>query len=166
VVVGLGVVGCSADGEFVAVTTTSISELGSADDVAAAAESPGACQLLTVDDVTATGLTVVEGPAPDEGVPGDECGFKLTKVDGSVVPGRVNVALFTAEEGPRITPDLFTEHVMLSGVADEAWTSGVNRLAVARLSDGRVVMVSVTATGPEAPISTLVTLLTAAVGRA
>jgi len=163
-VVGLGVVGCSEGGESVATTTTSISQLGGTEDSAAVTESAGACQLLTVDDVTATGLTVVEGPSPDP-APGDQCVFKLTNVEGSVVPGLVTVELLTPEQGSAITPALFPDNVMLSGVADEAWTSDSYRLAGARLPDGRVVTVQIAATGPEAPISTLVTLLSAAVGR-
>jgi hypothetical protein len=164
-VVGLCVVGCSDDGGSQATRTTALDRPSSTEKIAADARLTGACQLLTVDDVTATGLIVVEGPAPDEAVRGDECVFKLTTVEGSVVPGRVAVTLFTPEQGPAIAPALFPDHVMLSGVADEAWTSGFDRLAGARLSDGRVVTVQIAATGPEAPISTLVTLLTAAVGR-
>lgn len=161
---GIGVMACDDGGANLTVPSTG--EPGGTEEIGSGAGGTGACELLTVDDVMSTGLTVVSGPAPDEAVPGDECVFELSTAPGSVVPGRVSVVLFTAEQGVAITPGLSGDSVLLESIGTEAWTSRQQGLAAARLPDRRVVWVQLAATGPDDQTARLATLLAAAVGRA
>ena len=162
---GAGVMACGGAREANP-TASSTREPGSSADVGAGAAATGACGLLTVEDVVSAGLTVVSGPAPADAAPGDECIFVLTTVQGSVVSGRLTVELFSDEQGEAITRGLFGDSVPLDSIGTEAWTSRQQGLAAARLPDRRVVLVQLAAMGSEDPSATLVTLLTAAVGRA
>lgn len=46
-----------------------------------------ACDLLQIEDIEASGLTVLDTPRTDPNTPGDECRFGLPKAPNSVING-------------------------------------------------------------------------------
>ena len=128
------------------------------------AATPVACDLLTIADIEASGLSVVEARGTDPNTPGDECEFVLPNAPNSVVAGRVGVDLIPAEMGAAFRPEGSRGEVLLEGIGVEAW--GSEGFAAARLADGRVVIVVVAGLGLVDPRPYVVELLAVAVSRA
>ena len=122
----------------------------------------GACELLSVGDIEAVGLTVAGAPGSDPNVPGDECVFTLPPAPNSVVSGGVSVSLSPSEFSRAFQPGAFSDEALLAGIGVQAWGSPQQGTAFARLDDDRVVSVTVRGLGLADPWPYTVQLLTVA----
>ena len=123
-----------------------------------------ACDLLTVADIEASGLSVLDATGTDPNTPVDECEFDLPNAPNSMVYGRVRVFLMPAELGAAFQPTGSPGEVLLEGIGVEAWES--DGFGAARLADGRVVLVVLADLGLVDPRPYVVELLAVAVSRA
>ncbi len=134
------------------------------DDTNSAGSALVACDLLQIADIEATGLTVVDAPGTDPNTPGDECRFGLPKALNSVIGGAIEVELIPAETGQLFQPTGSPDEVSIADVGIQAW--GSQGSALARLADGRVVVLSVAGLGLVDPWPFVVELLVIAVDNA
>lgn len=144
--------------------TSTIRPTNAPGDATSVESSLVACDLLQIEDIEATGLTVVDAPGTDPNTPGDECRFGLPKAPNSVIGGAIEVELIPAETGQLFQPTGSPDEVSIADVGIQAW--GSQGLALARLADGRVVVLSVAGLGLVDPWPFVVELLAIAVDNA
>ena len=117
---------------------------------------PAACDLLTLDQVAAGGLSATTGPTPTEGAFFDECTF--ADESGQVV---LQVQVIPSDQAGGAIGD----QVDVAGLGEAATYSAAARSLTIDLSDGsQVVLSSPPAAGPDDPESVLVELGRLAVG--
>jgi hypothetical protein len=151
----------SAGGESATSTTLPTIEL---DDATSAGAPVVACDLLSIADIEATGLSVVAIAGTDPNTPGDECRYVLPNAPNSVIAGGVEVELIPAESGSFFQPLGSRDEIAIEGIGVQAW--GSQGFAAARLADGRVVLLGVGGLGLVDPWPFALDLLSTAVATA